>query len=457
MASRSSDVEILVHVAAPSRTADDVVYRQLAQAYLSFQPEHRAVLPQVPNPPESTGDEASVKTHGKTPPSSSSQAFAVAAAEPVFGPDSQDLSFQSAFDNRSSPLLRPADCKPPRTTVPPSSQTSEAPAQSSFCAPASQISDSYPLPDSGVMKGTPTRILQQYLKHPDAPTGAPASPSRGQEARRGDAEAEVIDVPSSLPLSGHGQEPDQAQNRLSARKVIPVTPVAPLPMMRKRKGFVEDEDQSAFDITHVSSSVVSHPLMSSPSRAESEPLPLKWPKTSHDSMDSLNLARSSSDTGPIRSSDVSAIEHIAHTLEIRPPSPPTGIANIGPSNFISGEFAKLAHDLSARYRPKEKRPLDPLERGYWLLDCTCWSPQTRLDAWVFLTNYLRSGLAGWGVWCRRDAAHAAIRLYGWGCVAKNTYLLLYLASGRQVKTTGARWFGADGDVVLEVPPRERRT
>ncbi|PNY28352.1 Uncharacterized protein TCAP_01720 [Tolypocladium capitatum] len=459
MASRSSDVEILVHVAAPSRTADDVAYRRLAQAYLSFQPEHRAVLPQVPNPPEGTGADASIEADGKAPPSSSSPKLATAAAEHVFGPDSQDLSFQSAFDNRSSPLLRPANCTSPRTTFPPSSQTSDAPALSSFCAPASQISDSYPLPHSGVLKVTPTRILQRYLKRPNASADASPSPStsRGWGARRGDAEADVIDVPSSRPLPGHGQEPDRSQNRPGARKVIPVTPVAPLPVARTRKGFVEDEGQTAFDITHVSSSVVSHAPVSSPSRAESEPLPWEKPRTSHDGVDSLNLVRSSSDTGPVPSSNVSAIEHVAHALEIRPPSPPAGVAHIDPSSLVSDEFAKLAHDLSARYRPEEKRPLDPFERGYWLLNCTRWSPQTRLDAWVFLTNYLRSGLAGWGVWCRRDAAHASIRLYGWGCVAKNTYLLLYLASARQVKTTGARWFGADGDVVLEVPPSERRT
>ncbi|POR31061.1 Uncharacterized protein TPAR_08725 [Tolypocladium paradoxum] len=462
MASQSSDLEILVHVAAPSRTADDVVYRQLAQAYLSFQPEHRAVLPQVQDPPEgtTTRDDASAQAHGRAHPASSSQQFATTTAEHVFGPDSQDLSFQSAFDNCSSPpLLRPATRKPPPRAVPPSSQTSDAPAQSSFFAPASQISDSYPLPDSGVMKVTPTRILQRYLKHPDASTDASASPSPspGREAFKHDAEADVVDVPSSLPIPGHAQEPDQSHCQPDARTVIPVTPVVPQTLTRKRKGLVQVEDQSAFDITHVSSSAVSHLPTSSPSRAESEPLPSKKPKTSRDGIDSLNLVRSSSDSGPMRSSNVSAIEHIAHALEARPPSPPAGIAHIDPSSLVSDEFAKLAHDLSARYRPKETRPLDPFERGYWLLDCTRWSPQTRLDAWVFLTNYLRSGLAGWGVWCRRDAAHDRIRLYGWGCVAKNTYLLLYLASGRQVKSTGARWLDADGDVVLEVPPSERRT
>jgi hypothetical protein len=34
-------------------------------------------------------------------------------------------------------------------------------------------------------------------------------------------------------------------------------------------------------------------------------------------------------------------------------------------------------------------------------------------------------------------------------------LLLYLASGRHLKATGAEWIGGDGEVVLEVPPAEK--
>ncbi|PHH89815.1 hypothetical protein CDD83_5221 [Cordyceps sp. RAO-2017] len=89
-----------------------------------------------------------------------------------------------------------------------------------------------------------------------------------------------------------------------------------------------------------------------------------------------------------------------------------------------------------------------------------------------MSNYLRSGLAGWAVWARREgppdagagadadeadaAACVRIRLYGWACLAEHTFLLLYLASGRRVKATGARWLDAAGDVALEVAPADRR-
>jgi hypothetical protein len=56
------------------------------------------------------------------------------------------------------------------------------------------------------------------------------------------------------------------------------------------------------------------------------------------------------------------------------------------------------------------------------------------------------------VWCRRSEDWSQIRLYGWAHVAKHTYLLLYLASGRVVKMTGARWVDAEGEVIIAVAP-----
>jgi hypothetical protein len=173
-----------------------------------------------------------------------------------------------------------------------------------------------------------------------------------------------------------------------------------------------------------------------------------------------SLIRSSSDTTSTtrhRSAPTPSSNQL-DTLEIRSPTPPIGIDTIEPASLVSDKLAKLAADLSSRYRPETSRPIEPLERGYWLLDCTAWTAETRAETWAFLTSYLRSGLAGWGVWCRRDHApdHAWVRLYCWGHIAKHTYLLLYLASGRHLKLTGAEWRDADGEVVLKVPPHEKQ-
>lgn len=257
----------------------------------------------------------------------------------------------------------------------------------------------------------------------------------------------------SLPLSL------QAPVYVQVNQTIPVTPQVPKKTGgRGPESFIESSepfvDESAFDITHISSSVVGDRSPAPSHRAGSEPPPAKRPKVSH--LQHGDLVRSSSDTGPVISSSSPAAEELSYSLEIRPPSPPVGVTDVDPSDLVSGKLAKLARDLSSRYRPDSNREIDPFERGYWLLDCTGWSLEVRFGAWVFLNNYLRSGLAGWGTWCRRDNGHDWIRLYCWGHVAKHTYLLLYLASGRQLKHTGARWYGADGQLVLDVPPYDKQ-
>jgi hypothetical protein len=135
-----------------------------------------------------------------------------------------------------------------------------------------------------------------------------------------------------------------------------------------------------------------------------------------------------------------------------------GVDILDPAGMIPAHLARLAASLSSRYRPAAPAPrdLDPLERGYWAVDCSAWSGETRRQTWVFLFRYIERGLASWGVWCRRTASHDALRLYCWGHLVKHTYLLLYLASERALKYTGAEWRDAEGEVVLQVPPVEKK-
>ncbi|ODA81963.1 hypothetical protein RJ55_00468 [Drechmeria coniospora] len=447
------NVEILVHVAAPSRSVDDIAYRQLALAYLAFQPETAVKLPeaQVADPLIEDGEGMHCVGRRLCAPSSG-QEFATALQEHAFGPDSQDLSFQSAWDNCSSPPLQPANLGSSSGTNVPTSPGADTTLPELL---PSQISDSYPLPDSGVLKITPTRILQRYLRN--SRTFVNTSPSPRQLAQADNAEPELAEVPSSLPIP----TPDPDIEVSDAKQIVFDTPAAPTlkARIRKRKELAEVEDASAFDMTHVSNSPTSTPAISS-YREGSDPLPLSRScATATDRIGSAHFPRSSSVIGPARASqasDNSDLETFADGMEIVPPSPPVGVTAVQPSDLISNELAKLAHDLSSRFRPVERRPVEPLERGYWLLDTSHWTTAKRAGLWRFLTNYIHSGLAGWGVWCRRDRAHDRVRLYCWGCVAKHTYLLLYLASERQVKTTGASWFGAEGDAALEVPPSGER-
>ncbi|KAF5019731.1 hypothetical protein F66182_8256 [Fusarium sp. NRRL 66182] len=439
----SEKVEILVHITAPSRAPDDALYRQLAHAYLAFEPHKRKPLSLAESQINQQECAAPEQHQGAASPT---QTRAATSFRQSFEITSQDLSFEGALDNRSSPRLSYTALA---QGVIPSSDDAGFASFKSWHAPPSQISDSYPIPDAGLLDVSPSRILQRYVEGAQSSQVSLQYSSPTAHKQR----APVLQtgyVPSSLPVSSQEESITLREPGFIPVEANDVIPRTPQPDNEAEPPIASaDTEMVAFEHLGSSSLVSSHSPARSP-RAESEPPPAKRSRTSH--IQHGDLVRSSSDTGPSLSTRNSQTEPWNGSLEIRPPSPSVGVDDVDPSDLISEKLAKLARDLSSRYRPTTTRAVDPFERGYWLLNCAGWSSTVRFDTWVFLSNYLRSGLAGWGTWCRRDKAHNWIRLYCWGHVAKHTYLLLYLASGRQVKTTGAMWYGADGEVVLEVSP-----
>ncbi|KAL7944810.1 hypothetical protein V8C42DRAFT_325980 [Trichoderma barbatum] len=455
------DVEILVHVTAPSRTTDDVAYRQLAQSYVSFQPQRRVAFTEDAVQEHHYEDTQRATTQ-ETVSSPGKDFSAVTSGQP-WVPESQDLSFRSVYDNRFSPPIQERRGSADKSFPSEDGESLSTQLASPWRAPPSQVDDSYPLPDVEIRHTSPTRVLEHYLRNLNSSLPPPKPSASGQAPSIDDADllanASRQNIPSSIPIPPESDE--AASHSLgygSAANIIPVTPRVPEVSTRKREEF---SPTVINETIYISSSALGTVSETVSFRAESAPPLLKRQRGLADEAEATNLHRSSSDTGPIRtnrpaSSSVTVVNELGDVLEIRPPSPPAGIMDLDPADLISDKLAKLARDLSSRYHPVAKRQTEPLERGYWLLDCTGWSQDTRLEAWVFLANYLRSGLAGWGVWCRRDESHSWIRFYCWAHVAKHMYLLLYLASGRHLKTTGAQWIGADGEVVLEVLPSAKK-
>lgn len=495
------EIEILVHIAGAARAADDAVYRELAQAYLDFSPgggDRVSIYPEEDLPSGSAYDDgyrfiasaAEGATEAQSSSPSQSQQLDPDASSPVDAVhviiDSQDLSFQSVEDNRSSPRLKVREMDVATNPATPTSRSAETTLPKRWETPPSQIPDSYPIPSTTSLYASPTRVLQQYLGLPatracDSPRGSaqpPPSPKRhsssqsspslrrsprGLQPQRG---SQHVETPLQPPTASNKSASPQGEPSTTkiAHKIIPVTPIAP----KTTEMLLEDDSssralQAAFDITHVSSTDSSIPALPTPSRGESEPPPAKRPKPSCDSTaqirnDAAVLIRSASDTGPGSSpSSSSTLTRLQlSALEVFAPSPPVGIGNLEPSDMIPESLTSLVDKLSSRYRPTSPtRDLDPLERGYWAVDCSSWSDGTRQRAWVFLFRYIETGTASWGVWCRRSAAHDSLRLYCWGHLVKHTYLLLYLASERTLKYTGADWRDAEGKVVLQVPPMEK--
>ncbi|PHH70933.1 hypothetical protein CDD82_6827 [Ophiocordyceps australis] len=457
-------MEILVHVCAPTTTAHDGFYRRVAHAYLGFDAGRRiAVCGAMLDQSGDEQDATRTKAHADDDDAAQANAqhhehhehhAALAAL------DTQHLSFSSASHNLSSPRLR----MPRLQALHPSS---------SSCPLPSQVGDSYPMPSLDLVHDpvhdlvdtTSTAVLEHYLCSQTCLS--PKTPMPPQDPAAHDRPTAALDSLPTRPLH---------------HAVIPVTPISLPPLARKRKTPPDQQDTSVFDVTHISSSSLASSTPCSPRRAD--PVPPSEP------MPDCNLPGSAA-------FELAAFCHPAgrDSHAIVPPSPPPGITHIYPQDLIPDELAKMTDYLSPRFRPVFLRPLtDPLERGYWLINCSLWPRQARHAAWTFLDKYLSSGLAGWGVWCRRRSPRASatncttkntyddddddndddyndynddyndynddnddwIRLYCWACVVKHMYLLLYIASERRLKTIHAAWIDANGETVLEVLPSDCR-
>ncbi|KFX90441.1 hypothetical protein V490_06453 [Pseudogymnoascus sp. VKM F-3557] len=142
------------------------------------------------------------------------------------------------------------------------------------------------------------------------------------------------------------------------------------------------------------------------------------------------------------------------------------------TTFLTVQLANLAAEIGyARFRPVlQTREIRKQERGYWGINIPDgeggWDDRTVEKTWEFLHEYIGRGKAGWGVWCVRDGGNVGEggddgrqirkmgkqwRIYCWGEIVSEVYLLLYLASSRRIRGAGACWFDGGGDCVVTMP------
>ncbi|KFY02247.1 hypothetical protein O988_02286 [Pseudogymnoascus sp. VKM F-3808] len=142
------------------------------------------------------------------------------------------------------------------------------------------------------------------------------------------------------------------------------------------------------------------------------------------------------------------------------------------TTFLTVQLANLAAEIGyARFRPVlQTREIRKQERGYWGINIPDgeggWDDRTVEKTWEFLHEYIGRGKAGWGVWCVRDGGNVSEggedgrqiqkvgkqwRIYCWGEIVSEVYLLLYLASSRRIRSAGACWFDGGGDCVVTMP------
>lgn len=111
------------------------------------------------------------------------------------------------------------------------------------------------------------------------------------------------------------------------------------------------------------------------------------------------------------------------------------------------------------------RSLRTLERGHWTFPTTSFSPTGWDTFWNYLKDFIGAGRASWGVWCvvekgsdlnsRKEDDGSGDRgkvckVYCWGEIVPEIWLLLFMATHRQIKGCGAAWIDAGGEIIVQM-------
>ncbi|KAI0397869.1 hypothetical protein F5Y17DRAFT_413864 [Xylariaceae sp. FL0594] len=494
------EVEILVHIQAPSRALDDARYRSLAAAYLAFQPAVSEHFLSESEHGHGLGSGRSVPVHGQGP---RTQVFNFHPKGPddcepniVLSDDklgsfrSVQASFNSVFDNACSPQLRmrqyggiesAAPQQIPLRATQPSQATQATQATQPYSdAPPGSVQDSQVIehPALGSFTSSPTMVLENYLQQ--------HFQSLSESSRHGSQTS-----PLAVAVSQHFQ--GAGQHQIRPREMLPCPPYI-IPCSLGDRGRTKlptgsmDEagrqirsqteqrqqlhlegsisDESGSDHIIEETTLLSSLQSLSEERSDGEP-PFKRRQTYSLATSSGGLAGTTGVIGPSSLSQsrvpvsfkfLTTHGYTYESLEIRPPEPATSDLDIKPGQLITRDLRKLGSDVdvSLHFRPRQQtRELRPFERGCWLLDCSSWEPQLKRAAWACLANYIGMGKAGWGVWCKRDPGFTELRAYCWGAVAAHVYYVLKMSSQGEVKLTGSSWIDGEGSAVIIMGPAER--
>lgn len=457
-------MEILIHIGAPSRAVDDTRYRALAAAYLACEPTKP-----VHFYPQSIDNSGQDDTHVSAIQVSQSQGADDDTESSILSLDgrinpiqSPQASFQSVIDNAGSPQIHVRSM--PDDAFFQHQQTPTSTTQASWKTPPSTVQDSHPMnhADFGSLT-SPTRVLENHLQLFETPMFSSKQDNQGSRT------ASFCRHISSSYEGG----------RFSPRNLVPCTPhmIPCTPHVKNTTELSSDRDEESgygdsinpqqqlvSDDTIIEETrFLSPPQLSAPTRADSEP-PLKSRKLEL-ATSQRTIARASSDFGPQSLPDrnppvtvefVSSHGFTYESLEIRPPEPLTSELHVKPQDLVTQGLQKLGRDvgLPSRFEPDEwTRELRPYERGHWLVDCSSWAPRLKRNAWALLANYIGTGIAGWGVWCKRDPTFGELRVYCWGSVVAHIYYVLWMASQREVVFRGGAWIDAAGTKVVVMGSR----
>lgn len=464
-------VELLVHISAPSKGTDDAAYRAFATAYLSFEPIRRYTRGEEPLdeleyslPRHLEKHPPSISTtieRGQTNTPSSGDVQCLSSLRGATYSDgmnlslkSPDASFKSVFDNLSSPMFYNAKQLANRRNTSYQKSFAEAADESSW----QTVYDSQPLMTTSPSVTTSSiNRLPANLDHKASPSPSTSGflfPSSVNNFRR------FMPTFSSGPLQNMAEQPQSS----------PELPALPRQRKRQRVDELEEDKDTSSDLQTSDPSPIIIPF-SSPkpnsvaSSEESSELSGPPQKRQRQFASAQNRTKPQVKSAEGNSSTVPAAVRPEQPLlarqvhidpdVIRAPQPQTSLSTNLLDDVVTPTLAQLVEGgIDKSWREEFKsRTLRDTERGYWLVNYSTWEPELRQRSWEFLQGYVGKGLAGWGVWCVRSPEKNELRIFCWGMIVKHIYLLLRVVTERAVKHTGATWFDGGSEAVIVVPPK----
>ncbi|MCJ1414834.1 hypothetical protein MMC32_001163 [Xylographa parallela] len=402
------ELEILVHISAPSRIVDDGKYRKQALGFLNFKAAARRESEPCKDVPEQ------------------------------LVPVTPYLQSLGRHARGAQPLQEEGDPHASKETLVESTFYDEGLWYGSVPAEIS------PRPRPPVIYTTPRVVIDRtpaVARPQTAPV--PASPSfQGGTHRRSRSDSWQT-PPSVIPDS----QPERSQLKRSFPEPVsfsssagPASPSAKRQRLSPADGpqleSAQSSARSAEDI--------------SPAEASPAPeYPPPWPTSSPESPDSSTKPR----------------------VEVHAPPPKTALASFTTHITPSLALIEAKLPIAKLYNPPIKtRELRTLERGYWQLSLDHHVPlDEREKFWEFLAQFIGEGRAGWGVWAEkfsskspamdrepllegepRDGEAEIVRVYCWGEVVGYIYILLFMGSHRKIRGMGAMWVDAGGEVVVRM-------
>ena len=165
--------------------------------------------------------------------------------------------------------------------------------------------------------------------------------------------------------------------------------------------------------------------------------------------------------------------------EIHPPPP--AISNEHFTTHLTNKLRILVDclPLSKGFAPflvRETHEIPKLDRGYWLIPLHAWKASDAKNLWQFLETFVGGGDAGWNTRCwwgliERDhdkqsgsdsdqalwngemipeGMMEVIKVFCWGEVVREIWLMLYIGSKRAIKGLGSRWIGPNKEGTEQV-------